>query len=367
MRIDHQTIRSCIFLLFAAFFVVGCVGVTPGARPNSTAQLPSSDQPPAPVVPAAAGDLFLSPPIAAAQSGLSPLSQPTTQDTGAAPTAAMQDSTVAGRILWHSDRSGSMQVWIMDGTGGNQRQLTQGDKIGTNAEPAWSPDGEQIAFVSDRDDDQTLQIYVMDADSSNQRPLMPFHPSHNWFPNWSPDGSQILFQTNRAEDANYEIYLVNADGTDLHNLSNNPANDSRARWAPDGKRIVFVSDRNGNRDIYVMNIDGSDVRQLTDAPEEDDLPAWSPDGQKIVFQSNRGGGGSFTLYVVDADGSDIHLVGGQLGNVNAPTWANNGREIVFAATHDASNWEIYLIGQDGRNLRHLTNDPQADRFPVWHR
>ncbi len=367
MRIAYNTNRFCLLMLFAALFVVGCAGVTSGTQPNPTAQSASSDQPVAPAAPTAAVDPFRSPAIATAQSSLSPLSQPTPQDTSAAPTAAMPDTTIAGRILWHSERSGSMQIWIMADAGENQRQLTQGDKVGTNAEPAWSPDGRQIAFVSDRDDDQTLQIYVMDADGSNQRPLMPSHPSHNRFPNWSPDGSQVLFQSNRAEDANYEIYVANADGTDLRNLSNHPANDSRARWAPDGKRIAFVSDRNGNRDIYVMNVDGSDVRQLTDAPEEDDLPAWSPDGQEIVFQSNRGGGGSHNLYVMNADGSDIHLVGEQLGNVNAPTWANDGRAIVFAATHDSSHWEIYMIGQDGRDLRRLTNNPQADRFPVWHR
>ncbi|QLQ05475.1 MAG: PD40 domain-containing protein [Anaerolineae bacterium] len=198
--------------------------------------------------------------------------------------------TPTGQITWHSNRSGSLQVWVMNDDGSNPRQLTGITSSDTNVEPAWSPDGSQIVFVSDRDDVEALQIYVMNADGSQQAPWMPFDASHNWSPAWSPDGQTLLFETNRDPGAITQLYAVKRDGSDLRNLTQTATNESRGKWSPDGKQIVFVSERTGNRDIFVMNSDGSNVRQITDSLEDDLFPAWSPDGREIAFQSNREGG-----------------------------------------------------------------------------
>jgi Tol biopolymer transport system component len=98
------------------------------------------------------------------------------------------------------------------------------------------------------------------------------------------------------------IYVVQADGSGLRNLTPKPVGTYVApAWSPDGRKIVFVSDRDGNSEIYVMNANGSGQRSLTRNPAYDADPAWSPDGRKLAFVSNRDG--SYGIYVMNADGS----------------------------------------------------------------
>ena len=88
-----------------------------------------------------------------------------------------------------------------------------------------------------------------------------------------------------------EIYVMDADGGNQRRLTNNPASDYAPSWSPDGKRIVFVSDRDGHvdangwptGDIYVMDADGGNPQNLTNNPFHDSLPSWSPDGKRIAF------------------------------------------------------------------------------------
>ena len=87
---------------------------------------------------------------------------------------------------------------------------------------------------------------------------------NNSHPSWSPDGKQIVFHSDR--DGNQEIYLMNADGSNIRRLTNNPSIDRGPFWSPDGKKIGFHSDRTGDLDIYTMNVDGSNQTNLTNSP-----------------------------------------------------------------------------------------------------
>ena len=91
-----------------------------------------------------------------------------------------------------------------------------------------------------------------------------------------------------------EIYVMNADGSGLTRLTNNSAHDYEPAWSPDGAKITFYSDRDGNYDIYV--IDGSGLANLTNNSSKDRYPAWSPDGAKIAFTSDRDG--QWEIYVM---------------------------------------------------------------------
>ncbi len=91
-----------------------------------------------------------------------------------------------------------------------------------------------------------------------------------------------------------------ADGSGQRSLTRNRSSAGSA-WSPDGRKIVFVSDRDGNGEIYVMNADGSEQRRLTRDPGNDSSPAWSPDGQMIAFERDLPSGGE--LHVMNADGS----------------------------------------------------------------
>ena len=135
---------------------------------------------------------------------------------------------------------------------------------------------EQIAFNSDRDgftDVYVTAVYVMDADGGNVQQLTD-DPPWDWDPAWSPDGTRIAFYSDR--DGDEDIYVMDADGGNVRQLTDDPGWDWDPAWSPDGTRIAFVSDRDGDWDIYVMDADGGNVLQLTDDPGRDWAPAWSP-------------------------------------------------------------------------------------------
>jgi Tol biopolymer transport system component len=157
-------------------------------------------------------------------------------------------------------------------------------------------------------------------------------------PAWSPDGRKLAFVSER--DGNAEIYVMNADGSAQENLTRQPATDSHPSWSRDGRRIVFVSRRDGNAEIYVMNADGSGLRNLTRTPSDDLDPAWSPDGRAIAFVQkkcmpnprDRRCATSYEtyLYVVNADGSGLRRLTTRRAHVFNPSWSADGKTIRYA-------------------------------------
>ena len=244
----------------------------------------------------------------------------------------------------------------------------------------------QIAFNSNRDGDvhprlgfPTFEIYVMDADGNNQQRLTE-NDFYDSFPSWSPDGKRIAFRSDRDGHfnmpgglPNYEIYVMDADGGNPKNLTNDPNDDSFPSWSPDGKRIVFSSDRDGNREIYVMDADGNNQQRLTENDFYDSFPSWSPDGKRIVFVSERDGhfigefGLSYEIYVMDADGKNTRRLTNNRKSEWAPSWSPDGKWIVFSADRKADdvNYEIYVMDKDGENLQKLTNNRVRDTSPSW--
>lgn len=172
--------------------------------------------------------------------------------------------------------------------------------------PRWSPDGQRIAFASNRDGD--YEIYTIAADGSDLRQLTHNDASDSHPGSWSPDGTQVAFVSDR--DGDPEIYAVAADGSTETRLTTSAGNDSHPAWSPDGMRIAFFSDRDGNHEIYVMNADGSGQTRLTDRSADDHDPSWSPDGERIAFATNVDFEipGSFDIHTIRPDGTDERRV-----------------------------------------------------------
>ena len=217
------------------------------------------------------------------------------------------------------------EIYVMNPDGTNPINLTQSPER-ADFSSSWSPDGKQIAFTSDegfkRDGrgGSHRNIWVMNVDGGNPRNLTN-HGAKDRMPDWSPDGNQIAFESNRdgGWEVNFwkapsDIYAMTLDGANLINLTNHPAADGNPAWSPDGNQIAFQSNRDGddNWEIYVMNADGKNPINLTNHPAEDTQPDWSPDGLRIVFSSNRDG--DWEIYVMNADGTNpINLT-------NHPKW-----------------------------------------------
>ena len=110
-------------------------------------------------------------------------------------------------------------------------------------------------------------------------------PAVDTSPAWSPDGTRIAFRSER--DGNPEINLMEADGSNPVRLTFDSGNDDELTWSPDGQKIAFLTDRDGNNEIYVMNADGSGPVSLTQGLQADYSPAWSHDGSRIALGSSR--------------------------------------------------------------------------------
>lgn len=172
------------------------------------------------------------------------------------------------------------------------------------------------------------------------------------------DNGKIVFVRN------YDIHVMNADGSGATNLTNHGAIDDSPAFSPDGSKIVFTSDRDGNVEIYSMNADGSAVTRLTTNGAWDAHPAWSPDSSKIAFQSDRAGGGNWEIYVMDANGANPTRLTNVAGNDSEPAWSPDGTKIAFTSYRDG-NAEVYGMDTNGANQVNLTNNVAKDENPGW--
>lgn len=201
-----------------------------------------------------------------------------------------------------------------------------------------------------------LAAYATDGMNMNSQPESG--PHNDGEPSWSPDGEKILFVSDR--EGNFDIYVMNADGSSPQNLTRNSAWDSEPAWSPDGKKIVFASDRDGNHEIYSMNRDGTGVKRLTHNALYDSRPAWSPDGTEIAFISF---GEYADLFVMNADGTGLVNLTQDLNYDSYPAWSPDGREIAFVSEREGIS-HVLVMDLIDHTVISLTEAFDSS-YPAW--
>ena len=185
--------------------------------------------------------------------------------------------------------------------------------VGINSSPAFSPDGKTLAMTLSKDGNP--EIYALTLATGTLRRLTR-HAGIDTEPSWSPTGQQIAFISDRAGSPH--VFVMDSDGVSVRQLTNG-GHHTQPRWSPRGDVIVFTA-RQGTHDLWAIGADGSNPRRLTAGPGDNQGAAWAPNGRHLVFQSNRLG--AFHLYAMLADGSsEVIAVTRGSTEATSPSWS----------------------------------------------
>ncbi|MBX3080791.1 MAG: PD40 domain-containing protein [Anaerolineae bacterium] len=271
-----------------------------------------------------------------------------------------------GRIAfdstWESADGNTADIYVMDADGSNQQRLTK--EAGSNTFPIWSPDGKQIAFVSERDGNS--EIYVMNSDGTTQRNLT-MNKADDYTPSWSADGQSIVFASTRG-GSNLNLYIVpTIGGTAKKLLDNSFVLAGNPAWSPNGSAIVFAAMKKGfvHTELFTVDPTGSNVKQVTNLSTQDFLfPQWSPNGLFVASQfrsANEKDLPEPKVIVVRLDNNQQQVVYSGI----FPTWAPNEEYLAFGS-FDWFNSRLLAVSVNG-DFACVLSDRKGDFHPNWTR
>ncbi len=316
-------------------------------------------------------------------------------------------------VVYASHSSGNWDIYLLRVGGKNPVNLTKGSAA-DNTQPVFSPDGERIAFRSERDGGGT---FVMGSTGESVRRLTDFC----YFPAWSPDGTEIACSTvnpyrpDVRESSNSQVFVIEVESGKRRLVSGGVQDAVQPNWSPDGRRIAFWGVREGARDILTVSREGGDAVAVTNDQPLDWNPVWSPDGKFLYFSSDRGGAMNLWRVAMAASGKPA----GDPEPVNVPStyaasisFSRDGHRLAYSNCQRSSNlqrvefdpvresvigapravtqgiketlypafsrdgaWiaftllglheDLALVRPNGSDLRSITDDPARDRAPRW--
>ncbi len=276
----------------------------------------------------------------------------------------------------YDSSEGDYELWLINRENAMLKRLT--DNTIEDRSPVFSPNGSQIAFISKRDyynETPYNAIYVMNADGTGQTKVSNIYYDIGGGLSSSSDCSELLFAAIVNVDDDYDIYKIEIKrGTEWNLTYTSTEYEKYPSWEPDGDRIVFVSDRNGNDDLFLMDSSGNIINCLTDADGNwhAQYPAWSPDGEKIVFietflQTTPSIIWYSNIVLLDvATGTINYLTEGTDYLKLYPTWTPDSAEISFVSNM-SGNLNIYVVEDNGSNISQITdyNSPDWCEGHTW--
>ncbi len=285
----------------------------------------------------------------------------------------------------------------------NVKQLTNG---GENAEAYFSSDSKQLIFQSKRDGRGCDQIYRMNIDGSKVK-MVSNGDGRTTCSYFFKGGKKILYASTFGGDRkcpppadfskygyvwavypDFDIYTSTPDGKGIKKLTDSPGYDAEATVSPDGKKIIFTSERSGDLELYSMDTDGKNIKQLTDAVGYDGGAFYSPDSKMVVYRRSTPKNEAevaryksllaqhlivpttFEIWVMNADGSNKRQITDLASGSFAPYFTPDGKKIIFCTNFFATdprkrNFDLALISLDGSGIERVTFNESFDGFPMF--
>ncbi len=259
------------------------------------------------------------------------------------------------RIAFISSGSGNKEVYIADFDGHNPQPFTSNKSI--NLSPAWSSDGQWIAYTSYLRGKPDLYIRHI----SENRGALVDRTGTNISPSWVPGKFELAASLSFSGDP--EIYLLTGGGKIINVLVQSSGIDVSPSFSPDGKKMAFVSNRAGSPQIYIKNLEDGSVERLTYQGRNNTQPAWSPRGDQIAYTGLDSG--LFNIYLIGTDGrGPVQITYNQRDN-ESPSWSPDASMLAFSSNREGGEWRIYVMTAYGTDQRRLLQLPGQQTEPAW--
>ena len=256
------------------------------------------------------------------------------------------------KFLFVNNSTGNREVYICDFDGYNIKKLTSENS--TTHFPRWSPKGDSFAFTSYREG--PMKLYYMDLASGGISRISG--DKEGISASWTGDGKSLDLVM--RESGNSHIYNVNPDGTVNKKLTWHLSDDFSPSRSPDGKKIVFASNRSGLPQIFIKDLVTGSEERITFDFKECASPVWSA-LNKIAFVAIDS---TWDIYTMNPDGTGLKKLTEGTGNNEEPCWSPDGRYIVFSSSR-SGGYHLYIMNANGYNQRRITYFKGEEREPSW--
>jgi hypothetical protein len=276
-----------------------------------------------------------------------------------------------GELAFMSDRTGNWDILLLDKdeklvnltAASTAHEFFANFTFGGDVLNLYSTDSGEInpATVNADGTDFKSMNFITASLSAVQNGLT------DWDPAWAPGGEQMVWLKMTGFPPSVDMWLSNADGSDSRKLTSDSATEMMPAWSPDGTKIAYVTDKDGQQNVYVMDVASGDVTRLSNHDVGDINPVWSTDGSQILFIAERDiplKTGTVQYFIVNADGSDMRPFEDGDTFTGGLRYAPYGEQIAYMS-NESGSWQIFVMNADGSSVHPITEGDSNNLYPIW--